>query len=243
MFTTINNVLFSFNLDYFLVGAIARDIQLSSQPGFAAKRKTNDIDIAVLIDTEDQFYQIKEALIATGQFEQASNNPIKLIYRHSIELDLLPFGEIENEERILTLNKDVLFSMDMSGFKEVYPFVKIHSVANDIKLKVCSLEGIVLLKLISNDNNPNRTKDITDIEHLITVYFELYDSVIYNDYFDVMDLYSTQSLNYLHLVSARVIGRKINTLLTKNEGKKNVTRILTRRPTETWQAMLDGLND
>lgn len=39
----------AFEVDYYLVGAIARDISLSTQESLEAKRKTNDVDIAILL--------------------------------------------------------------------------------------------------------------------------------------------------------------------------------------------------
>jgi predicted nucleotidyltransferase len=244
MLATVKNIFRGFGVDYFLVGAVARDIQLSANPDLAAKRKTNDIDIALLLDNEKQFYEIKEAMLATGKFEESSYKAIKLMYRDSIEVDLLPFGDIEDEHRQLQLSRHTLLVMDMSGFKEVYPFVETHTVADGLSLNVCPLEGLVLLKLIANNDNPSRTKDITDIEHFIKVYFELNADQVYTDHLDVMDLYDTAVGNYLPLVSARVIGRKMKTLLQITEGaKENISGILSKRPMDTWQAMLDGIND
>lgn len=57
--------------------------------------------------------------------------------------------------------------MDMSGFKEVHSFTEALTVAEGISLNVCSLEGLVILKLIANYNNSDRTKDIIDIEHIL----------------------------------------------------------------------------
>jgi predicted nucleotidyltransferase len=48
MLKIMETVLRAFEVDYYLVGAIARDISLSTQEGFGAKRKTNDVDIAIL---------------------------------------------------------------------------------------------------------------------------------------------------------------------------------------------------
>ena len=70
-----------FGVDYYLVGALARDIQLSAHKDFAAKRKTKDVDIAVMLDDEQQFYVIKDVLVATGEFEESGYNTMKLIYR------------------------------------------------------------------------------------------------------------------------------------------------------------------
>ena len=157
---------------------------------------------------------------------------------------MLPFGAIENEHRELHLTRHALLVMDMHGFREVYPFVEEHIIADGLALKVCSLEGLVLLKLIANANNSSRSKDITDIEHFITVYFDLNTNEILADYLGIMDLYDTALSNYLPLISARIIGRKINALLKRTTGGQEMLQaILYRRPSATWQEMLYGLND
>lgn len=244
MLKTMESVFREFGIDFFLVGAVARDIRLAAGEEFKALRKTKDIDIAVLLDGEAQFYAIKDALLATGHFEESTYKAIKLIYKNAIEVDLLPFGEIENEERELLLSRHTLLVMDMSGFKEVYPFVETLQVAPGLSLNVCSLEGLVVLKLIANNDNPTRTKDITDIEHFLQVYFDLNSNEIFTEYMDVMDLYETSIYEYLSLVSARIIGRKMRTMLLNSGDISTLMKtILAKRQLSTWQAMLDGLND
>lgn len=244
MLKAMETVLHGFDVDFFLVGAVARDIRLSAGAEFTARRKTNDVDIAVLLDNEEQFYAIKEALVATGDFEESTIKAIKLIYKGAMEVDLLPFGDIENGDRELQLSKHALLVMDMSGFKEVYPFVDTITVSEGLSLNVCSLEGLVMLKLIANDDNPSRTKDITDIEHFLGVYFELNQDEIYSSYMDVMDLYDTDMNEYLQLVSARIVGRKMKEMLIDaDDTTEHMKIILTKRPVSTWQAMLDGMND
>ena len=133
--------------------------------------------------------------------------------------------------------------MDIPGFLEVYPFVEKITIGES-SFNVCSLEGLVVLKLIANDDDHGRTKDITDIEHFIEIYFDLNDDEIYTVYLDVMGMYNTGSRIYLPLVSARVIGRKMNGLLKGSDDLiERLKQIIGKRPTETWQAMLDGMND
>lgn len=244
MLKAMEKIFRAFGVDYYLVGALARDIRLSAHKDFAAKRKTKDIDIAVMLDDEEQFYAIKDALVATGEFEESEYKAIKLIYKKGIEVDLLPFGEIENEDRELQLSRHTLLAMDMSGFKEVYPFIETLTIAEGLSLNVCSLEGLIILKLIANNDNPSRTKDITDIEHFLEMYFELNSNEIYTGYLTVMELYDTGINEYLSLVSARIVGRKMNAMLTAyNDTISNIKIILAKRPIATWQAMLDGMND
>ena len=244
MLKLMETVFREYKIDYYLVGALARDIRLSAHESFAAKRRTKDVDIAVMLDDEEQFYTIKDALLATGHFEKSAYKAIKLVYKGGLEVDLLPFGEIENEDRELQLSRHVLLVMDMSGFKEVFPFVDTLTIAEGLSLDVCTLEGLVILKLIANNDNPSRTKDVTDIEHFLEVYFELNSNEIFTEYLAVMDLYNTDVNEYLQLVSARVVGRKMKAMLNgAEETTENIKTILGRRPVASWQAMLDGMND
>jgi predicted nucleotidyltransferase len=244
MLKSIEDVLRANKVDYYLVGAMARDIRLSVREGFEAKRKTNDVDIAVLLSNENQFYDIIDALKATSLFEQSDASVFKLIFKEAIEVDLLPYGDIENNDRQLTLSKHTFLVMDMSGFKEVHSFKEELTVAEGISLSVCSLEGLVILKLIANNINPDRTKDIIDIEHILEVYFELNANEIYEDFMGVMELYDTTINNYLTLVSARIIGRKMkNILLNSTATHQLIKNILAKRPVDIWHAMLEGISE
>jgi predicted nucleotidyltransferase len=243
MLKTMENVFKGFGVDFYLVGAVARDIHLSKGDELAAKRRTKDVDLAIMINNEEQFYAIRAALMATGEFTPHEIEAIKLFYKEGIEVDLLPFGNIENEYREIRLQKPKLFIMDMPGFLEVFPFAELITVEK-LTLNVCPLEGLVILKLIANDDRPGRTKDVTDIEHFIEVYFDLNADEIYSDYPDILDLYDTNLNNYLLLVSARIIGRKMKNLLMANQHlTERLKQIVGKRPTEEWQAMLDGMED
>lgn len=208
----------------------------------ASRRQTVDVDVAVLLQHPEQFIAIKAALVDTGQFTAVPNFPFRLIYNDKIELDILPFGEIENDDRQLKLNPDIV--LNMTGFREIHPFVSMHQIADDLALNVCPLEGLIILKLLSSSENPDRTKDVADIEHIINIYFEWNNDEIYNDHFEVMDLYDTRLNFYLELVSAHILGRKMKNILRSDPSTANkIADILAKRPLATWQAMLAGLNE
>ncbi len=48
-------------IEFYIVGAVARDIHLSANTGYISKRMTNDIDFAILVGDESEFYTIKES--------------------------------------------------------------------------------------------------------------------------------------------------------------------------------------
>ncbi|WP_316736711.1 nucleotidyl transferase AbiEii/AbiGii toxin family protein [Pedobacter aquatilis] len=243
MLSEMSTVCAKFDIDFYLVGAIARDIHLSANEELLSKRGTKDVDLAITISDVGQYNQIKKALIGTGLFEGHETEAIKLIYKKGVELDLLPFGEIEEANRNVKLT-DPTFVLNMPGFAEIYPFVEDYDVGNGQMVKVCTIEGIILLKLIANDDRPERTKDIADIEHLIQSYFELNNDDIYMSHFELMELYDTTNNDYIQLVCSRLIGRKINALLANSVTLANrVKAILSKRETARWQAILDGMND
>jgi len=103
----------------------------------------------------------------------------------------------------------------------------------------------VLLKIIANADNPSRTKDITDIEHIINVYFELNGDRIYAEFNDVLELYDAGDIDYLGLVSARMIGRIIGRLLTGSPALwQRVLDILQgKSPGRYWTEMSEGIRE
>ena len=243
LLTDLEAVFSKFDIDFYLVGAVARDINLSANEELTSTRGTKDVDLAVTISDEGQYNQVKAALVETGLFKAHETEAIKLMYKNSIEVDLLPFGEIEQPNRNVKLT-DPTFVLNMPGFTEVYPFVKDFSLENGQTVKVCTMEGIILLKLIAHNDRPQRTKDIVDIEHIIQSYFELYDDDIYMVHYEILVLYDTNDNDYIHLVCARLIGRKMKMMLEDSpELAQRVIAILSKRETARWQAMLDGMND
>lgn len=241
MLARIEPILQSLNIDFYMVGAIARDIQLGDHIN---TRKTKDVDIAIQVGDESQFLALKDALVRSGDFEAHPNEAIKLFYKSTLEIDLLPFGDIENDQREISLSDPTLFVINMPGFREAYPFVTEVNLQSGQKLKVCSLEALVMLKLIAYGDKPSRTKDIADIDHIINNYFDLFQDNVYENHFDTMDMYDTKNQDYLALVGARVIGRKIRLIANGDQELLiRITSALKRRPTATWVAVTAGLTD
>ena len=237
-------ILSEFDVDFYVVGAVARDYHLSAKEGTAALRKTNDVDLAIMLNDASQFNQIKDKLIASGNFTADDSEHIKLYYKKGLEVDLIPFGKIESANGFVYLQPPNMFTLNMPGFKEIYPFVEEIVFEGDLSVKVCTVEGIVILKLIAYRDRPSRTKDITDIEHIIKVYFDLCDENIYEEHMDVMDLYPVGNIRYLPLVSARVIGRKMQVILQESNELRNLIKSILEKRYEDWaEALIAGMED
>jgi len=244
MFKDLEEVFLKFGIDFFIVGAVARDYFLSVDAEAVSKRKTDDVDIAIMLSNPKQFNELKEALLETGKFAANETEHIKLYYKNAIELDLLPFGQIENAESKVFLETPNAFRLNMPGFKEIYPFIQDVKLPDDLNLKICPIEGIIILKLLAYNDRPERTKDIDDIEHLIDSYFELCSADVYDEYFDIMELYDTKERRYLSLVSARVVGRKMKKILETSDKLTGTIKAILNKRNEDWtEAILAGLDD
>jgi predicted nucleotidyltransferase len=113
-----------FGVDFYIVGATARNYHLSASEEATALRKTDDVDLAILLNDAGQFNSIKAKLIESRKFTAHPTEHIKLFYEERIEVNLLPFGKIEASNGMVFLQPPNSFSLSMPGFKEVYPFVE-----------------------------------------------------------------------------------------------------------------------
>lgn len=141
-----------FGIDYYLVGAVSRNAWLSGIHGIQPKRQTGDVDFGVFINKAGEYEALKEYLVETEGFRPWHENAFVLIWKDGTEIDLLPFGAIEDNERKVTVHGTGYTSVHVDGFREVYaqglPEIELEE---KYQFKLATLPGIVLLKLIAWD--------------------------------------------------------------------------------------------
>ena len=233
-----------FGIDYFIVGAFARDLHFENYNDKTILRKTSDIDIAICLSDESQFRLIVKALEETGDFKQNEKEPIKLEYKHGIEVDLLPFGGIENEHRETKLINPKVFIINVPGFAEAAAFT-VEIKSDEITLNTCSIEGLILLKLISWDDRNQRTQDLTDIDNIIDACENWLIDEIFETQYDLFDKYDVEDLKfYLKMITAHVVGRKMKLVLANSkELYERVINILSKKENPRWVALMNGLQE
>lgn len=212
-----------YNIDFYLVGAMARDIWIKGIHDLKVKRATRDIDLGIMVKDEKTFEQLKEYLIIYEGFTARKTNACVMIAPNGMEIDLLPFGEIEKEGKVTVKGKGMT-SLYMDGLKEVYddnlPEVQL---GDNTKLKVCTLPGIVLLKFIAYDDRPEMRKDdIPDIGEILGHFFNIYDEIIWEKHNDLFE-----EGRELDEIAARVLGREMGKIAVRNDKlKERILRIL-----------------
>ena len=201
-------------IDYYIIGALARDVWYAR--GNKTFRQTKDVDLAILVGSQEDYNAVKEYLSEKKGFTATKNNSFVLHTPAGVQVDILPFGEIEINDGV-TIAGTGLSNIKVNGFMEVYQSgTEKVEMQTGHEFKIATLPAIVLLKLIAFDDRPEmRTKDARDIANIMTHYFELQADLIYNEHTDLF----TEDANEqsLEAIAAIVIGREISKIVASNK--------------------------
>lgn len=223
--TELEHNLRDLNLDCYLIGALARDIWMTGVHGIQQQRATKDLDLAVLIPTKERYLQLKDRLITTGHFTEVRDNPFKLIHSSKTEIDVLPFGGLDREGNVLLADAGFT-SLTIEGFSEVFESATVPVELGGHEFRVCTLPGIVILKLIAYDDRPEmRSKDIQDIVAIIENYFNIASVDLCSKHFDLLQKVDSEFDTFC--IGAHLLGRHMKPILSRLELlKTRITKIL-----------------
>lgn len=199
----------SLDIDFFIVGAVARNIWYIDSN--TELRGTKDIDFGVYVRDAKTYSQLKNQLIDKFQYKQEQENAFCLISPNGKAIDLMPFGQIANDTEII-IEGSGMTTLKLEGFEEVFKEGSIETEIEGETYKACSIPGIVILKLIAYDDRPDRRiKDIIDINTIFKHYSEIETEMIYDEYNDLYD----GELSH-HEVGLIVLGSLMKKILRSN---------------------------
>lgn len=222
VFDALEEAFNSVSIDFYLIGAIARDIWYAK--GNAVSTGTRDVDFAVFIANQEDYNLLKTYLVKQKNFIVSKTNEFVFISPQGLVVDILPFGEIEIDDSV-HITVEGVTSIRVNGFKEVFESgTERLELETGHAFEVATLPSIVLLKLISYDDRPEqRLKDPGDIASIIQNYFDLQSDNIYKNHTDLFD----NADFTLQKAGARIIGREIKTIIELNTVLKlRITDIL-----------------
>lgn len=168
------------HINFFIAGAMAREILLTSVHNKENKRRTRDIDVAVYVNHWDDFEMLKQTMIqADAIVDQSSEH--RLIW-NEIEIDIIPFGGIASEHNQIIWPPEFHTIMSVDGFEEVYQYTSTVIMPNGDKIKICSLSGLLLLKLFAwRDRRLETKKDAVDFYNILIEYAGIEQKRLYDD--------------------------------------------------------------
>lgn len=201
-----------FDIDFYLVGATARDVWMKGVHDKPPKRATSDLDFGIMIKDSYLFNELKEYLIKEEEFVPYSRNAFVLIWKDKTQVDLIPFGELE-KEGIVTVKGTGMTTMNVEGFKEVFVEASEEIETEGQQFKVCTLAGIIILKLIAWDDRPEiRGDDVRDIAEIIKNYFHFNSEAIWEHHFDLFE-----DDKELEEIAGQYLGREIVRIISGNQ--------------------------
>jgi len=168
-------------IPYFIAGATARDIVLHGIFGHPPIRATRDIDTALLVSSWDEFETAKTRLIQAGL--EATEQVHRLKEPESgLPVDIIPFGHLADKEGQIQWPPSHDITMSVVGFQEAYESALTVSFKG-VELKVASLPGIVMLKLMAwDERGAENSKDATDFYSILSKYGQIHDGRLWEDY-------------------------------------------------------------
>lgn len=170
----LNNVLEEMDLPLYVVGATARDMAMILLNENPSKRKTMDLDVAIAIP-DWNVYDLITAKLEDNGFEKLA---AKQKFRYKgleddmwYEVDLVPFGDVAIDEKILWRPNGVP-EMSVRCFKDVMSHADDVIIGDDCKVKIATLAGQFLIKLDAWCDRHDRTfKDADDMMYIMENYF------------------------------------------------------------------------
>lgn len=210
---------------FYLIGATARDIIMSLH-NEKSSRATHDLDIAIAISDWSQFDFVEKGILQMENFTKDLNQKQRFIYKDLFVLDIVPYGDIMEQDDKIFWPPDETIAMSVLGFSEVQKSVRKVTVDNSFEIEIASLEGIFLLKLIAwNDRHKKGNKDADDMGFIINNYLSVYMDEALEMHYEIFEDENFDT----RTAGAKLLGKHISALLHDHENTLNqLVEILNR---------------
>jgi predicted nucleotidyltransferase len=238
----VNEMARMLDIPFFLVGASARDIVFSALFNITTIRATLDLDLAIRVENWVKVQALIKRMLSSGLFTQDKQRQHRFVYKDSVFLDIIPFGELEKPPGFIKWppKNDVI--MSTIGFEDAFQSAISVRLSSDLDLYVwvCTPSGLAILKLIAwNEKYPERDKDAKDLLFLMEQYLDAgNDSRLNAEDSDLMDI---EDFDY-GLAGARLLGRDMAKIAAP-ETRSIVINILKKEINENsdYRLVLDML--
>lgn len=223
VFTLVDDACKTLRIPLYLIGAQARHFHLAEQ-GIKPGRGTMDIDFAIMLPDMGVYDLLLDKLISAG-FRKVTE-PYRIIYdKTNTVVDLLPFGQVEEKGTVKFSDRKT--EMSVIGLKEVLEKPETKSLDEETEVQVTPLAGLVILKLVSYYEKPERTRDLDDIHEILVNYFDFNQDRFYLNHGEMFDEFLDD--NFILEAGAWLAGFDIGIVLNKNpQLKELILRILHR---------------
>lgn len=202
------------NVDFYVIGATARDIILSNLHDLVPERKTDDLDVAIAISDWSQFQSIEENLPKIEGFAKSKEQKQRFIYKGIYVIDIVPFGDVAEDDGNIYWPPDETIAMSVWGFPEMADSTISVEIDGEFSIQIASLPGLFILKLVAwKDRYLSGSKDAYDMALLLTNYLDINIERAVEEHYD---LYETDEFDQV-IAGAQLMARDVKLLIQENE--------------------------
>jgi predicted nucleotidyltransferase len=210
----LNSFFGNVNVDFYVIGATARDIILSNLHDLVPDRKTDDLDIAIAISDWNQFQSIEENLPKKDGFTKSEEQKQRFIYKGVYVIDIVPFGDVAEDDGNIYWPPDETIAMSVWGFSEMADSTIGVEIDGEFSIQIASLPGLFILKLVAwKDRHLSGSKDAYDMALLLTNYLDINIERAVEEHYD---LYETDEFDQV-IAGAQLMARDVKLLIRDNE--------------------------
>jgi len=210
----LNSFFSKINVDFYVIGATARDIILSNLHDLVPERKTDDLDIAIAITDWSQFQSIEESLPEIDGFTKSKEQKQRFIYKGIYVIDIVPFGDVAEDDGNIYWPPDETIAMSVWGFPEMANSTIRVKIDGEFSIQIASLPGLFILKLVAwKDRHLLGSKDAYDMALLLTNYLDINTERAVDEHYD---LYETDEFDQV-VAGAQLMARDVKLLIRDNE--------------------------
>ena len=215
---SVDAVLRELGIEYFVTGAMARDILLFGVHGIKPTRETRDIDLAIAIADWSQFENLKSRLVATGQFASTAGSAQRLIYKTQAQqrgypLDIIPFGRIERPPALIAWPPDGTEVLNVAGYRDAHASAVEVEIVPGLVVPVASLAGLAILKFYAwVDRGKANPRDAFDLAAVMQKYADAgNDARLFGEEFPLLE-----AVDYdLSAAGTRLLGKDVSRIATE----------------------------
>jgi predicted nucleotidyltransferase len=210
----LNSFFGSINVDFYVIGATARDIILSNLHDLTPERKSDDLDVAIAISDWNQFQSIEDNLPKKEGFTKSKGQKQRFIYKEIYVIDIIPFGDVAKDDGNIYWPPDETIAMSVWGFPEMADSTISVEIDGEFSIKTASLPGLFILKLVAwKDRHLSGSKDAYDMALLLTSYLDINTERAVEEHYD---LYETNEFDQV-IAGAQLMARDVKLLIQENE--------------------------
>jgi len=229
----LNEAAEALRVDFFMIGRLARDVRLGGRVPENRLAATADIDFVFLVRDWDHYAVLQRTLVdrPTHDFRRDPKRRQRLIFRSSLAVDIVPAGGVADAHGRAGWPPDGTPAMNVQGFEDALKDAAGVALGG-IQVRVASVPGLALLKLLAWADDPSRNKDIQDLALFMKHYEKLTDEARLWSGGD-SDLSEADDFDFSQAWS-RILGRDVGRMIRSPGTVECLLRILRRERAEPY---------